>query len=128
MSPPSISISRDLGIARLGDAGQAGLRAGQDQGDRRRRVGQVGAFQLEGGVGAPHAHVGLGVGVQVVDRGDQLAGAVRAGGENLAEVGEVGGVGVGDGEVQRCRARRRWAPGIPPGAWFRRRSRRSAGR
>ena len=69
---------RDFGIAGLGDAGRAGLRAGQDQGDRSRRVGQIGAFELEGRVGAPDADVGLGVGMQIVDGGDQLAGRARA--------------------------------------------------
>ena len=85
MSPPSISISAILELRGLGDAGQAGLRAFQNQGDGSRRVGQVGAFQLKGGLGAPHAHVGLGVGVQIVDGGDQLARRARAGGEDLAE-------------------------------------------
>ena len=125
-SPPSISISRDFGIARLGDAREAGLRARQDQRHRGRRIGHFGAFQLEGRVGAPHPHVGLVVGVQTVYRGDDLAGGVRRGGEHRAEIREVGGVGVGHGEVERARLGADGHLHNPACGWFRRRFRRSA--
>ena len=74
MSPASISISAILELRVCVTPASVDLRAGEDQRDGSRRIGQVGAFELKGGVGAPDADVGLGVGVQIVDGGDQLAG------------------------------------------------------
>ena len=40
--------------------------------------------------------------MQAIDGADQLGRAVRVRAEDLAEVGEIGGVGVRDGEVERA--------------------------
>src|ERR1039457_4715159 len=92
---------RHLGIARLVDAAERALRAGQYHGHRRRRIGEIGAFQLKGGLRTPHAHIGLGVGAQVVDGRDQLRDGFRLGADDLAEFGEIGGHTVGYREVKR---------------------------
>ena len=69
ISPPSISISAILEL-RVWVIPPNCLRARQDQCHRGRRVRQVRALELEGRVGAPNTDVSLGVGMQVVDRGE----------------------------------------------------------
>jgi hypothetical protein len=63
-------------------------------------IREICAFELEGRVGAPHADVGLGVGMQVIDGREELRRGARGGGEDLTVVGDVGCAGVRDGEVE----------------------------
>ena len=76
-SPASISISAILELRVCVMPGETGLRSGQNQRDGSRRIGQIGAFQLESRVGAPHADVGLVLGCRLLTVRDQLRWRVR---------------------------------------------------
>ena len=124
ISPASISISRDLRIAGLLTPARLDCEPARIMATEGGGSGRSAPSSWKAGSARQTRTYAFVFGCRLLTVEISCAGGARVEAEDLAEVGDVGDVGVGDGEVKRSRARRRSGRRTPPGGRSRRRFRR----